>query len=72
MTLISLKEYAKRKGVDQRTARDKARRGTLPAVKIGRDWLIDEDAPYIDHRVKSGKYTDWRKKTKKGEKIGEE
>lgn len=60
--LISLTEYAARHQVDSSVVRRKAIAGTLPAFKIGRNWCIDEDAPYIDLRVKSGKYKNWRKK----------
>ena len=51
MALITLKEYAERHGRDPATVRQKALRGTfVTAVKIGRDWLIDEDEPYSDLR----------------------
>lgn len=62
MNLISINEYAARIGKSTTTVRQKCQRGTLPgAVKIGRDWLIPDDAPYPDNRVKSGEYRDWRK-----------
>lgn len=60
--LISLTEYAIRHGLHPVSCRSKARRGGFKtAKKIGRDWLIDEDEPNIDRRVKSGKYCNWRK-----------
>ena len=59
--LITLNEYAKRNGRSPATLRQRIARGTLPAVKIGRDWLIDEDTPLEDTRIKTGKYMDWRK-----------
>lgn len=62
---ITVAEYAKKHGVTPRTIRQKAQMGTLNAIKIGRDWLIDEEEPYLDKRVKSGKYTNWRKSSKK-------
>lgn len=62
MALITLKEWAARVGIDPATARQKAARGNLPAVKMGRDWFIEEDTPNTDARIKSGKYKDWRKK----------
>lgn len=62
--LISLKEYALKHGVAQVTVRQKAERGSLPAVKIGRMWAIEENTPYIDMRVKSGKYINKRKSEK--------
>ncbi len=61
--LIPLPEYAARVGRAPISVRRKCLRGNLPgAVKIGRDWLIPADAPYEDGRIKSGRYTDWRKK----------
>ena len=62
MALITLKEWALREGISPATARQRAIRGTLPAVKVGRDWLIEEDTPNTDGRIKSGKYKDWRNK----------
>jgi predicted site-specific integrase-resolvase len=65
MAIISLKEYAERIGLDPSTLRHKAAAGNLrTAVKIGRDWMIDEDEPYTDLRVRTGKYKDFRKKLK--------
>lgn len=61
--LISLAEYAAIHGKEISTVRRKAIRGGFrTARKIGRNWIIDKDEPYIDDRVKSGKYMDWRKK----------
>lgn len=60
--LITLAEYAQRKGKDPANLRQKIARGKLEAIKMGRDWLIEEDTPLEDGRVKSGKYRDWRKK----------
>lgn len=60
--LISLAEYGKLHGVSPTTVRQKILAGNLPAQKIGRNWCIESDTPYIDLRVKSGKYKDWRKK----------
>ena len=61
--LIPIAEYAARIGRDPATVRQKILRGALPgAVKLGRDWLIPADAPYIDTRIKSGEYKNWRKK----------
>ncbi len=63
MALITLKEYAARHGKLLDIARQKANRGGFKtAVRMGRDWFIDEDEPYEDLRVKSGKFKDWRKK----------
>lgn len=64
--MISLLDYAKKVGVTTSNLNKKARRGMLEgAVKIGRNWCIDEDAPYVDHRITSGKYINRR--NRKGE-----
>lgn len=63
MGMIPLKDYALKHGRNPATFRQKAIRGGFQtAQKIGRDWMIDEDELYIDRRVKSGEYVDWRKK----------
>ena len=68
MAVISLKEYARRHGANPTSARLKAGRGGFKtAQKIGRDWVIDEDEPYEDRRMKNGKYVDWRKRGKNDE-----
>ena len=60
MSLISLTEYAKKNYRSPATARQMALRGGFSsAQKIGRDWLIDADEPWPDHRVKSGAYIGW-------------
>lgn len=60
---ISLAEYARLHGKDSSTVRQKALRGGFKtARKIGRNWMIDKNEPYIDERVTSGKYVDWRNK----------
>lgn len=51
MGVISLKQWAERVGIDPATARQKAIRGAIPAYKIGREWLIDENEPNTDHRA---------------------
>lgn len=58
MALISLADWARKNGIDPSNARQKVLRGNLPAQKIGRDWLIDEDTPNIDHR-KAGLSKRW-------------
>lgn len=61
--LIPLADYARKNGRDPATARQMALRGGFQtAQKIGRDWLIDDQEPYPDRRVKTGQYKDWRKK----------
>lgn len=55
--LISLVEYAHKKGKDPATARQMALRdGFMTARKIGRNWVIDDAEPWPDRRVKSGEY----------------
>lgn len=56
MALISIVEYAKKHGRDPATAQQKAARGGFAtAVKIGRNWVIDENEPYTDGRRKENK-----------------
>ena len=69
--IISLVEYAKRHNKDLDAVRKMALRGSFDtARKLGRDWLIEEDEPYPDRRIKSGKYIGWRKKYKKNTTNG--
>ena len=64
INLIPLREYAEKVDRDPATIRQKILRGKLPeAVKLGRDWLIPEDTPYEDQRIKSGEYLNWRRKS---------
>lgn len=67
--LIPLKEWAEQVGINPDNARQKANRGTLPSVKIGRDWFIEETTPNTDSRIKSGNYKNWRNKSMKEYKI---
>lgn len=61
--LITIAEYAKKHDKSVETVRQKAQRGGFhTAQKIGRDWLIDEDEPYQDNRITTGKYVNWRGK----------
>jgi len=51
--LVSLAEYARMHGKAYRTVRQKAELGNFrTARKIGRNWVIDSDEPYIDYRKK--------------------
>ena len=50
MALITLVEYAHRVGRAPNTCRKKAEIGTIKAVKMGRDWFIDENEVYEDAR----------------------
>lgn len=59
--LIPLTEYAKLHGKNPAIARQAAGCGSFQtARKMGRDWFVDEDEPWPDRRVKSGKYIGWR------------
>ena len=55
MGMITLVEYARRVGKASNTCRKKAEIGTLNAVKMGRDWFIDEDEVYTDARHSKSK-----------------
>lgn len=55
MEYITIKEYAKLHDIRPDTVRQKILRGNLPAVKMGRDWVIDKNEPYIDLRRKENK-----------------
>lgn len=54
--LIPLIQWAIQVGIKPATARQKAIRGSIPAVKMGRDWFISADVQNIDNRIKSGRY----------------
>ena len=62
MALIPLKEWAERENINPATARQKALRGTIPTVKMGRDWFIEESTKNTDKRIKNGKYLNFRTK----------
>lgn len=60
--LISLVEYSARLGKHRSHILRKAARGDFKtARKIGGCWYISADEPYVDRRVISGAYKDWRK-----------
>lgn len=51
--LIPIAEYAAMQKKNISTVRQKAQRGGFKtARKIGRDWFIDPDEPYVDKRFK--------------------
>ena len=61
--LITLKEYCLRNGKNDKTARQRAARGSFKtAQKIGRDWFIEEDEQWIDNRTDTHSKR-WKKKT---------
>lgn len=60
---ISISEYAKMYDKNPASVRQKVLRGGFKtARKIGRNWVIDRNEPFVDGRVKSGEYKNWRKK----------
>lgn len=60
---VTITEYAKKHKKERSTIHHKVLNGKFKtAEKIGNFWVIDEDEPYTDLRVKSGKYKNWRKK----------
>lgn len=57
MSLITLKDYAARHGLNAATLRQRILRGGIPeAQKLGRDWFVPEDLELTDHRIKSGDF----------------
>ena len=52
MAFIPLKQWAEAVGIDPATARQKALRGTIPAVKMGRDWFIEESTKTLIKELK--------------------
>lgn len=65
MAYITLTEYARKHGRSPATARQRLARGCFPTARMsGGVWLIDENEPWEDGRIKNGKYTGLRKKKK--------
>ena len=63
MAFIPLREYAEMHGRHPESVRQKIMRGGFKtAQRIGHKWIIDENEPYGDCRIKSGNYINWRKK----------
>lgn len=61
MGMIPLKEYAERLGKNPVIVYQKAHNGGFTTARmIGRQWFIDEDEPYIDRRIRSGKYVGYK------------
>lgn len=59
---LSVTEWAALHGKDPGNVRKLIQNGRIPAMKVGRNWIIPADTqPPADLRVKSGKYRDWRK-----------
>ena len=62
MALIPIAEWALSHKIAPVTARQKAQRGSIPAVKMGRDWFIEESTKNTYKRIKNGKYLNFRTK----------
>ena len=63
MSLISVTEYAEKNNKDPGNIRRFLAEGRLQGMKIGRQWVLDEDTRYpADQRVVSGIYKNSRKK----------
>lgn len=66
--MISIADYAIKHGKSHIAVRKMAARGGFQtAQKIARNWIIDENEPYPDARLKTGKYVNWRKDKQRGE-----
>ena len=62
MAKIPLKDYAEKIGKSRTSCYNKYKRGGFQsAVKLGRDIWIDENEPFLDARVTSGRYVGFRK-----------
>ncbi len=63
MSLISVTEYAMKNNKDPGNIRRFLAEGRLQGMKIGKQWVLDEDTQYpADQRVVSGLYKNSRKK----------
>lgn len=63
MALISVTEYANKIGKDPCNVRRMLSSGRLAGQKIGKQWVIEEDAVYPeDKRIINGDYKNWRKR----------
>lgn len=63
MSLISVSEYAMKKNKDPGNIRRFLAEGRLLGMKIGKQWVLDEDTQYpADKRLVSGIYKNSRKK----------
>lgn len=72
MAMILLADYAAKVGRSTSAVYDKIQRGYLPtAVKVGRQWFVDADAPYSDQRIRSGAYVGVHRRRKSNEKSPE-
>lgn len=54
MAEITIREYAAKIGKGYDAVRRRVYEGRLPARKVGVQWLIEENTPYTDARIKNG------------------
>ena len=63
MAWLSVREYSALVNRNVSVVRRKCTNGMLTsAFKIGNRWVIDSEEPWLDGRVKTGEYKDWRLK----------
>ena len=63
MAWLSVREYSSLVNRNVSVVRRKCTNGMLAsAFKIGNRWVIDSEDPWLDGRVKTGEYKDWRLK----------
>ena len=53
--LMTVKQYAEANNLKVEAVRQRIHRGRLPAVKLGRDWLIESSATFTDRRYNQDK-----------------
>jgi excisionase family DNA binding protein len=66
MGMITTKEVAERVGKGQRAIQALITKGHLPAVKLGRDWFVDERNLRLIENIKPGPKPSKRKKKNVG------
>lgn len=63
MSLLSVREYARKYHKDAGNIRRMLASGRLNGIRIGNQWAINESTPYpADKRVRNGSYRNWRKR----------
>ena len=55
--LMTIKQWSAENNCTPEAALKRIHRGRLPAVKLGRDWLIDSSATFTDRRNRKEKVT---------------
>ena len=60
--MVTVAVYAAQHHKNKHLVFDKIKRGEFKtARKVGMQWMLDADEPYIDRRKKTGAYVGWRK-----------